>query len=80
MLPLRGPTHTELIELILIQEMIKFGIDPAVIYAFEKTLLWITDDNQKDFIGRNNFSKELVAAWANAQVEFHKRNKASSNE
>jgi hypothetical protein len=65
---------TELIELRLVQEMHKAGLDPSVIYAYEKTLLWITEDNVKDFLGRPNFTKKTLDAWEKAQEEYRCQN------
>lgn len=76
MLKLTGATHSEIIELIIVQAMESFGIDPAVIYAYETTLLWITDNNLKDSLGRSNFSQRQLDAWEKAQVQYYLRQKA----
>ena len=76
MLKLPGATHGEIVELILVQEMESSGIDPAVIYAYEKTLLWITEKNLRDNLGRSNFSKKQLDAWEKAQVQYYLRQKA----
>lgn len=58
----------ELIDIVMIKEMRRHGVDPSVIYAFEHTLLWITTDNV------NTFSKKALALWDAAQAEYWKQN------
>ena len=55
-------------ELKLVQAMREHGEDPAVIFAFEKTLLWITENNLRDYLGRYNFKQRDRDRW-NAAIE-----------
>jgi ribose 5-phosphate isomerase len=48
----------------MVQAMKKVGIDPAVIYAFEKTGLIVTEDNQ------NLISDVDRAEWDAAVLEY----------
>jgi hypothetical protein len=70
-LKLPGAMHDELIELKLAQAMKEHGEDPATVHAFTKTLLWCTEDNVKDFLGRPNFSKKDIVRWNAAIAEYN---------
>lgn len=74
MLSLPKQLPGELVELYIMEQMKRANIPPEVIYAFENTLLWITDDNLKDSIRRPNFSISDLEAWASAQEKYRKLN------
>lgn len=67
MFKLPKPLPGELIDLIMIREMRKAGVDPAAIFAFEVTLLWVTEDNV------STFGPKALAYWDAAQAEYWKR-------
>ena len=65
----------ELIDLYLIRAMEKANLYPEVVYAFKQTLLWITDSNIRDYLGRPNFTEAELAAWDAAQEDYRKANR-----
>lgn len=68
------PPHPEHIEHLLVEEMKRMGTDPAVIFAFEKTGLLLTEFNY------DTLSNEELAAWKEALVEYEEGHEARDNE
>lgn len=54
----------EHVEILMIKAMRTFGVNPAAIYAYEKTLYWVTEDNYK------TLSKKIIAQWDKALDDF----------
>ena len=61
--------HKEYIEIVLLQMMRDACLDPAIIYAYETTLYWITDNNWM------TYTKPQLAAWDKALSDFTNRNR-----
>jgi hypothetical protein len=56
--------HVEVVMISLLQEA---GVDPAVVYAFETTTLWITKANER------TYTKRQLARWDEAVAEFSRK-------
>jgi hypothetical protein len=54
----------EEVRAILVQSMVEAGVDPAIIYAFHKTGVYVCDDNEDRLL------PERLAAWNAAIVEY----------
>lgn len=59
--------HSEHLEHIMVEEMKAAGIDPAIIYAFEKTGRLVTEDNQ------HLLSDDDIVEWDEAIEEYEAR-------
>ena len=69
--------HPEHLEAMMVEDMKAAGMNPAFIYAFEKTGLLVTEQNQ------HLISDEDLAEWDAAIEEYerkHKRKKAKEEE
>jgi hypothetical protein len=58
------PSDTEVQE-ILVSAMAEVGADPALIYAFQKTGVYVCEENER------RLSKHQLAAWSGAIDEYH---------
>ena len=58
-----SPTDAE-VRAILVQAMVDVGADPAVVYAFQKTGVYICDENEKQL------PKESLKAFDGAVDEY----------
>ena len=60
--------HSEHLEAMMVEDMKAAGLDPAFIYAFEKTGLLVTQQNQ------HLIPDENLAAWDAAIEEYERKN------
>ncbi len=58
------PTDAE-VRAILISAMAEVGADPALIYAFQKTGVYVCEENER------RLSERKLAAWSGAIDEYH---------
>jgi hypothetical protein len=61
--------HPEHLEAVMVEDMKAAGLDPAFIYAFEKTGLLVTEQNQ------HLISETDLAAWDAAIREFEEKHR-----
>lgn len=62
--------HPEHLEAMMVEGMKEAGMDPAIIYAFEKTGLLVTEQNQ------HLISEEDLAEWGAAIDEYERKRKS----
>jgi hypothetical protein len=60
------PPHPEHLELLLVEELRRAGVDPALIFAFEKTGVLVTQFNQR------LIREDDIAAWRAAIDEYRR--------
>lgn len=53
------------VKAILVSAMSEVGADPALIYAFHKTGVYVCEENER------RLSKRKLAAWSGAIDEYH---------
>ena len=66
--------HQEVVEHVMVEGMKQAGLDPAIIYAFEKTGLMVTEANE------HLISDVDRAAWAAAVREYRTKQWEESGE